>query len=116
MSKEIMDFNYEGKMYDVSYVDNYVYIYVVKDRLSGMMVSQLIPSANDFVATIGFKNFCDQKKKENDLNVYRLTRVACLNTETIEFVDTEKVDIFDSSDDLDKFIDEAKNYILSQED
>ena len=116
MSKEIMDFNYEGKMYDVSYVDKHVYIYAVKDRLSGLVVSQLIPCANDFIACIGFKDFCEKRKAENDLNVYRLIRIACWNTEKIEFVDTDRVELFDSSDDLQKFIDEAKSYILSQED
>ena len=116
MSKEIMDFNFEGKLYDVSYVDNYVYLYAVKDLLSGVMVSQLIPSANDFVAVLGFKDFCKKRQDENDFNVYKLIRVGCLNTEKIEFVDVEKFDLFDSRDDLDKFLNEAKDYIISQED
>lgn len=116
MSKEIMDFNFEGKLYDVSFVDNYVYIYAVKDLLSGVMVSQLIHSANDFIAVTGFKNFCEKRKSENDFNVYKLIRIGCLNVEKIEFVDTEKVDLFDSRDDLEKFLNEAKEYIISQED
>lgn len=108
-------FNFEGKTYDVAYDDNYLQLYVVKDKLSGCLVSGIIPAANDFVAIIGFKNFCDKKAEEKDLNVYQLIRIGGFDQKDVKLSDGDKEHLFDSRDDLQKFIDEAKAFLLAQE-
>lgn len=114
--KEVPLFNFEGQTYDLNFIDNKVQYYVVKDLLSGIMVSQLIPAANDFVAVMGFKDFCKKRVDENDLNVYQLIRVASFDVNECHFVDIEKENLFKSSDDLEKFLDEARTFLVSQED
>lgn len=113
--KEIPLFNFEGNTYDLNFIDSEIQLYVVKDLVSGVMVSSLIPAANDFVAVTGFKNFCDKRTEENDCNVYQLIRVGCLDTQVICIKDNEKEVLFDSRDDLNKFLEEAKNYLVAQE-
>lgn len=113
--KEIPLFNFEGRTFDLNFIDSEIQLYVVKDMVSGIMVSSLIPAANDFIAIQGFKNFCDKRKEENDLNVYQLIRIGCLDTQVICIKDNEREVLFDSRKDLNKFLEEAQNYLVAQE-
>lgn len=113
--KEVPLFNFEGKTYDFNFVDNEIQLYVVKDLISGVMVSQLIPAANDYVATVGFKDFCKKRSDENDVNIYQLVRVGAFDITECHFLDTEKEVLFKSSDDLEKFLEEARNFLVAQE-
>lgn len=113
--KEVKLFQFENNTYDLNFIDTEVQLYVVKDLISGVMVSQIISAANDFVAVTGFKNFCDKRKEENDFNVYQLLRVGSFNLQDICIQENEKEVLFDSRNDLDKFLEEAKDYLVSQE-
>ena len=113
--KEVPLFNFEGKTYDLNFIDNEVQYYCVKDLISGVMVSQLIPAANDYVATLGFKDFCKKRIEENDVNIYQLIRVASFDINKCQFIETEKDFLFKSNDDLEKFLAEARNFLASQE-
>ena len=113
--KEVPLFNFEGKIYDLNFVDNEVQYYVVKDLISGVMVSQLIPAANDYVATLGFKDFCKKRSDEKDCNIYQLIRVASFDVNECVFIEIEKKVLFRSTDDLEKFLSEARDFLAAQE-
>lgn len=113
MKKEI--FNFEGREYDVLFDKGMIYLYVVIDKLSGVRVSGIIPAANDFVAVVGFKDFVDKNKEKNDLNVYELKYIGCLDDENSRIVDVESHVVSDSRDNLDKFITECKDFILANQ-
>ena len=111
--KEFPKFDYNGKSYDLSFYDDSVQLYAVENVMSGVMVSQLIPSANDYVAVTGFRDFVAKRKEEKDVQVYRLVCVGVLNIEKIQIVDIEKTVLMDSRDDIQKFLDDAKTFMLS---
>lgn len=113
--KEVPLFNFEGKTFDLNFVDNEIQLYVVKDLISGVMVSQLIPAANDYIATVGFKDFCEKRSGENDKNIYQLVRVGSFDVNECHFLDIEKEVLFKSSDDLEKFLAEARDFLVAQE-
>lgn len=111
--KEFPKFDYNGKSYDLCFYDDSVQLYAVQNVLSGVMVSQLIPSANDYIAITGFADFLAKRKAENDNQVYALICVGTLNIEKIAIVDTEKIVLMDSRDDIKKWLEDAKNFMLS---
>lgn len=113
--KEVPLFNFEGKTYDLNFIDNEIRIYVVKDLISGVMVSQLIPGANDYVAVLGFKQFCEGREKENDANIYQLVRVGSFDVNECHLIDMEKENLFKSTDNLVKFLEEARDFLAAQE-
>lgn len=113
--KEVPLFNFEGQTYDLNFIDNEIQYYTVKDLISGVMVSQLIPAANDYVATLGFKDFCKKRSEENDANIYQLIRVASFDVNECRFIETEKEVLFKSTDDLEKFLSEARDFLAAQE-
>lgn len=114
--KEFPKFDYNGKSYDLCFYDDSVQLYAVQNVLSGVMVSQLIPSANDFIAATGFADFIEKRKAENDNQVYQLICVGTLNIEKIKIVDCEKTVLFDSRDDVKKWLEDAKTFMLSWND
>lgn len=110
--KEFPKFDYNGVSYDLDFYDDLVDLYAVQNALSGMMVSQLIPAANDYIAITGFRNFInDQKEKDNE--VYQLIRVGILNIQEIKIVDDDRKVIIDSRNDLNKWLEDAKTFMLS---
>lgn len=113
MKKEIFEF--EGRTYDILFEKRSIYLYVVIDKLSGVRVSEVIPAANDFVAIIGFNDFVAKKKEKNDINVYELKYIGCLDDEDIKIIDQEAHVVADSRDNLEKFINECKAFILANE-
>ena len=114
--KEFPKFDYNGKEYDLCFYDDSVQLYAVENVMSGIMVSQLIPAANDYVAALGFSDFLAKRKTENDSQVYQLICVGILNIEKIKIVDSKRSVLFDSRDDLSKWLEDAKNFMLSWND
>ena len=108
--KEFPKFDYNGKTYDLCFYDDSVQLYAVTNKLSGIMVSQLIPAANDYIAITGFKNFLD---KQEDNEIYELSCLGTLNIEQVRIVDTEKSILINSKDDVSKWLEDAKNFMLS---
>ena len=111
--KEYPKFDFEGVSYDFNFYDDSVNLYAVKNALSGIMVSQLIPAANDYVALTGFSDFMAKRASEGDKEIYQLLCLGTLNIERPEIVDTERQIIFDSRNDLSKFLESAKTFMLS---
>lgn len=111
--KEFPKFDYNGISYDLNFYDDSVNLYAVQNVMSGMMISQLIPAANDYVALTGFKNFLDKQKEQNDNEVYQLICVGTLNIQKIKIVDDIRQIIFDSRNDLEKWLEDAKTFMLS---
>lgn len=114
--KEFPKFDYNGVSYDLCFYDESVQLYAVQNKLSGVMVSQLIPAANDYVAITGFKNFVDKQKSENDLEVYSLIRIGTLNIQKIEIQDVERIEIIDSRADIEKWLNDAQTFMFSWSD
>lgn len=113
MKKET--FNFEGRLYDVSFDKQFVYLYVVVDKLSSARISQIIPAANDLIAIAGFKQFLESRKNENDINVYELKYIGILDDDKVEICECDSHVVFDSRDDIDGFMNECKNYLLTVE-
>lgn len=114
--KEFPKFDYEGVSYDLNFYDDTVNLYAVQNVMSGIMISQLIPSANDYVAITGFKNFLEKQKEQNDNEVYQLVCLGTLNIQKIKIVDDTKQIIFDSRNDVNKWLEDAKTFMLSWND
>lgn len=114
--KEFPKFDYDGKEYDLCFYDDTVQLYAVQNRMSGLMVSQLIPAANDYVAAEGFKNFIEAQKEKKDTQVYALFCVGTLSIEKIQIIDSTKTLLFDSRDDMNKWLEDAKTFMLSWND
>lgn len=114
--KEFPKFDYNGVSYDLCFYDDSVQLYAVQNKFSGVMVSQLIPAANDYVAITGFKNFLDKQRSENDAEVYSLIRFGTFNVQKIEIQDVERIEIIDSRADIDKWLKDAQNFMLSWSD
>lgn len=110
-------FNYNDNTYDVGFDNSAkVSMYVVRDKLSGMVISEIIKCKNDLVAMMGFKEFVDKKQNdEKDFSVYSLQFIGILDEEkaVIEAAESSQ-EIADSRDDLADIIDKAKIFVLSQ--
>lgn len=113
--KDKETFNFEGRLYDVSFDKRYIYLYVVIDKLSGARMSQIIPAANDLIAIAGFKDFLNQQKDKNDINVYELKYIGILDDEEVKICDGNAHIVFDSRDNIDEFIEQCTNYLLAVE-
>lgn len=116
MSKEVPLFVYKDKQYDLCFYDDMINLYAVKNLLSGVMVSSLIPAANDFIAAKGFQLFLTKQKESGDNEVYQLIRLGILNTEEIKIIDSERQILLDSRDDVEDFINEATAFLIAKED
>ena len=113
--KEVPEFRYGDKSYDLSFNDDFTGIYCVKDKISGVLVSQLIMAANDYVAVQGFKNFVDKRSEEHDGNVYQLIKVGDFCLDGVFIAENKKLCLFNSSDDLQSFLDSARSFLVSIE-
>lgn len=115
MSEVLKPFIFEGTEVDVCFDKSIINLYVVIDKLSGVRVSGFIPAANDFIAIVGFKDFGMKNKEKGDVNVYELIRIGSYSEDNNKFLDFEKYKLVDSRADLDKLVEECKNYILANE-
>lgn len=111
--KEFPKFDYNGKSYDLNFYDDSVNLYGVVNKLSGVMVSQLIPAANDYVAITGFCDFLAKQKEKNDNEIYDLYRLGILNLDKVQISDNEKTILLDSRDDVAKWLEDSKMFMLS---
>lgn len=111
--KEFPSFVFNEKSYDLCFYDDSVQLYVVANKLSGMLVSQIIPAANDYVAMMGFSDFLAKRKTENDTQIYELIRIGIFDIQKIKMIDGEKDVLIDSRDDVAKWIEEANNFMIS---
>lgn len=111
--KEFPKFIWNNKDYDLCFYDDSIQLYGVVNVLSGVMVSQLIPAANDYVAITGFKNFVDSQKEKNDSEIYQLVCLGTLSIEKVEIVDSHKLELISSRDDLEDFINKARDFMIS---
>lgn len=109
--KEFPKFEFSGKSYDLSFYDDMIDLYAVENYLSGVMVSSLIPAANDYVAALGFQEFIEKNK--DDKQIYCLYRLGTLNNSRIEITDSYKEFLFDSRENIQDFIKEAQNFMIS---
>ena len=110
-------FNYNNNTYDVGFENNpFVSLYVVRDKLSGLVISEVIKCKNDLVAMKGFKDFVDKKQADDrDFSVYSLDLIGLLNEETAELdKSVEHQEICDSRDDLKDIIEKATAFVLAQ--
>lgn len=114
MRNELFDYN--DKTYDVGFEsNNKVSLYVVRDKLSGLVISQIIQCQNDLIAMRGFKNFVDAKQKdEKDFSVYSLKMIGVLDVEQgiIEAAESHQ-EICDSRDNLEDIIKACTDYVLA---
>lgn len=110
--KEYPKFDYNGKSFDLCFYDETIQLYAVQNKFSGMMVSQLIPAANDYVAALGFADFIAKQSEKGDKEIYTLIRVATLNIQEISIQDTERLELLEN-DDVEKFLEEAKLFMIS---
>lgn len=113
--KEVPLFRFGDKEYNLNFNDEITSVYCVKDKISGVMVSQLIMASNDYVAIQGFKNFVDARIKENDGNVYQLIKVGEFSLQECCLFDSTKFCLINSNDELDKFLEDARSYLISYE-
>ena len=111
--KEFPRFVYNEKDYDLCFYDESVTLYVVANKLSGIMVSQVIPAANDYVAITGFSDFLAQRKTENDTQIYELVRIGSLDIQKQKIIECERIVLIDSRDDVSKWLEEAKDFMIS---
>lgn len=111
--KEFPAFEFNKKSYDLCFYDDSVQLYAVANKLSGVMVSQVIPAANDYVAMMGFSDFIAQRKTEKDTQIYELIRIGVLDIQKIRISDMERDVLISSRDDVAKWIEEANNFMIS---
>ena len=113
--KEYPKFDFNGKSFDLCFYDESIQLYAVQNKFSGMMVSQLIPAANDYVAALGFSDFLTTQKSKNDNEIYVLIRVGTLNIQDIYIADTERVELLEN-DEVQQFLQDVKTFMLSWND
>lgn len=110
-------FNYNDSTYDVGFSNSpKVSLYVLRDKLSGVVISEIIKAKNDLVAMKGFKEFIDKKQdKDRDFSVYSLQFIGILDEEkaVIEAAESNQ-EICDSRDNLQDIIDKATAFVLAQ--
>lgn len=111
--KEFPRFVYNEKDYDLCFYDESVALYVVANKLSGIMVSQVIPAANDYVAMTGFSDFLAERETENDTQIYELIRIGSLDIQKQQIIECERVMLIDSREDVSNWLEEAKNFMIS---
>ena len=114
--KEFPNFDYNGVSYDLNFYDDTVKLYAVKNVYSGMLVSQIIPAANDFIAMQGFANMLSKQKTEGSQEIFQLLCLGTFNHIKIDIVDTEHQIVFDSRNDIAKWMEDAKTFMLSWSD
>lgn len=108
---------YSGQEYFTIFDNNVMFIYIVVDKVSGMIVSEFIPSRNDFIALQSFCDFKKKKSEEKDGNNYRLQRVGFMDLSNNVFwiaVDDNNYTLSLQQDLADfKDCDDIKDYVLN---
>lgn len=112
-------FQFESKIFNLDFEnDNVCGLYIVYDKVSKTQVSRIIEAKNDYVAILGFEKMVkDQEEKEHDISIYELYCLGDINYETKRLYESDDEDKFicNSKFDFEKFFEEVKQFINSQE-
>lgn len=76
---------YSGQEILTLFDNNVMFFYIVVDKVSNMIVSEMIPARNDFIALQSFCDFKKKKESEKDGNNYQLQRVGFMDLQNNVF-------------------------------